>query len=148
MTMGRIRAEWDPLRKVVVHRPGIEMFFGLLELYAALYERAFSRYEARMEHERMEHVLRHEFKVEVIRMKETILDAADRDSSVRSRLVNKAHETITFEGGTTETEKAREALMRNADALDSQHFFNMLLMNPLIDLESGKGTRTIQLNMN
>lgn len=38
----KVRAEWDPLRKVAIHRPGIEMFFGLLDPYASLYERTFS----------------------------------------------------------------------------------------------------------
>ncbi|HVP16038.1 MAG TPA: hypothetical protein VMT42_01565 [candidate division Zixibacteria bacterium] len=42
----KVRAEWDQLRKVVIHRPGIEMFFWLLDPYASLYERGFSRYEA------------------------------------------------------------------------------------------------------
>ena len=56
-----VRAEWERLRAVAVHRPGIEMFFGLLEPYAALYERAFSRYEARREHDALQRTLREEF---------------------------------------------------------------------------------------
>jgi len=68
-----VRAEWERLRRVAVHRPGIEMFFGLLDPHAALYERAFNRYEARREHERLEYTLREEFGVRVLRLKETIL---------------------------------------------------------------------------
>ena len=56
---GIIKSEWDPLRKVVIHRPGIEMFLGLLEPYGSLYERAFSRDGAREEHEFLERVLAH-----------------------------------------------------------------------------------------
>ena len=44
------RAEWDPLREVLVHRPGVEMFFGLLEPYSFLYEEAFSLTGAIAEH--------------------------------------------------------------------------------------------------
>ena len=121
----RVRAEWERLRRVAVHRPGIEMFFGLLEPYAALYERAFSRYEARREHERLEYTLREEFGVRVLRLKETILDAADRDPAVRRRLVDWAHETVTIRGGRQEVAEARRSMEQNADALDSQHFFTL-----------------------
>ncbi|HTZ62105.1 MAG TPA: amidinotransferase, partial [Thermoplasmata archaeon] len=51
------RAEWDPLREVLIHRPGIEMFFGLMEPYSFLYERAFSIDEAVYEHSELEHAL-------------------------------------------------------------------------------------------
>ncbi len=90
-------AEWEPLRKIVIHRPGIEMFLGLLDPYASLYERAFSRYEARREHERLEHVQKHEFKHDVLRLKEAILDEADRKPEVRRRLVKLAQESMSFQ---------------------------------------------------
>ena len=57
---GKIKAEWDPLKKIVIHRPGMEMFFGLLEPYSSLYERAFSRSGARREHEMLEMILKRE----------------------------------------------------------------------------------------
>ncbi|MDD2473797.1 MAG: arginine deiminase family protein, partial [Methanoculleus sp.] len=132
-----VRAEWDTLRKVVIHRPGIEMFFGLLEPYAALYERAFSRYEARREHDHLERTLREEFGVRVLRFKETILDAADHDPAVRRRLVDLAYETVTLRGGKREVEEARQSMAENADALDSQHFFTLLLLNPVIEVGRG-----------
>ncbi|MCM2465258.1 arginine deiminase family protein [Methanoculleus oceani] len=133
-----VRAEWERLRSVAVHRPGIEMFFGLLEPYAALYERAFSRYEARREHDGLERTLREEFGVRVLRLKETILDAADRDPAVRRRLVDWAHETVTLRGGRREVAEARRSMEQNADALDSLHFFTLLLLNPVIDVGRGR----------
>ncbi|MFA7198431.1 MAG: arginine deiminase family protein [Methanoculleus sp.] len=133
----KIRAEWEQLRTVAVHRPGIEMFFGLLEPYAALYERAFSRYEARREHDALTRTLREEFGVRVLHLKETILDAADRDPAVRRRLVDWAHETVTFQGSPREVAEARRSMEQNADALDSLHFFTLLLVNPV--LEVGRG---------
>jgi len=130
-----VRAEWERLRSVVIHRPGIEMFFGLLDPYAALYERAFSRYEARREHEHLEYTLRDEFGVRVLRLKETILDAADRDPAVRRRLVDWAHKTVTIRGGRNEVAAARRNMEQNADALDSQHFFTLLLLDPVIEVD-------------
>ena len=143
----KVRAEWDPLRKVVIHRPGIEMFFGLLEPYASLYERAFSRYEARREHERLEYTLKHEFKLNVLRLKESILEAADRKSEVRKHLIKAAHESIKFKGEAAEVLRAKKELEDNAKVLDSGHFFDVLLLNPLLDLEAGKGVRAIHLHV-
>ena len=143
----KVRAEWDQLRKVVIHRPGIEMFFGLLDPYASLYERAFSRYEARREHERLEYALKHEFKVNVLRLKESILQAADRESEVRERLIKAAHESVKFTGDTAEVSRAKKKLEDNEKVLDSGHFFNVLLLNPLVDLEAGKGVRAINLHI-
>ncbi|MFA5614267.1 MAG: arginine deiminase family protein, partial [Methanoculleus sp.] len=129
-----VRAEWERLRRVAVHRPGIEMFFGLLDPHAALYERAFNRYEARREHERLEYTLREEFGVRVLRLKETILNAADRDPVVRRRLVDLAHEAVTIRGRGEEMEAARRSMEENADALDSQHFFTLLLLSPVLEV--------------
>jgi arginine deiminase len=143
----KVRAEWDPLRTVVIHRPGIEMFFGLLDPYASLYERAFSRHEARREHERLEYALKHEFKLNVLRLKESILEAADRKSEVREHLIKAAHESIKFKGDAAEVPRAKKELKDNAKVLDSGHFFNVLLLNPLVDLEAGKGIRAIHLHV-
>ncbi|WP_292519058.1 arginine deiminase family protein [Methanoculleus sp.] len=132
-----VRAEWERLREVAVHRPGIEMFFGLLEPYAALYERAFSRYEARREHDNLVRTLREEFGVRVLHLKETILDAADRDPGVRRRLVDRAYGTVTLRGGRREVAEARRSMEQNADALDSLHFFTLLLLNPVIEVGRG-----------
>jgi arginine deiminase len=142
-----IRAEWEPLRKVVIHRPGIEMFFGLLEPYASLYERAFSRLKARKEHERLEDALRYEFGVEVLQFKKTLLDAADQDPVVRERLIDTALQTIEFGGDPVEARLARKDMERNVPLLDSGHFFNILLLTPAIELRSTEGTRAIHLNI-
>jgi arginine deiminase len=143
----KIKAEWHHLRKVVVHRPGIEMYLGLLEPYGSLYERAFSRYDARREHERLEYTLKHEFKVDVIRLKDKILEEADKKPDLRKQLIEKAHESIKFQGNTKEVSLAKQELEKNAKVLDSGHFFNTFLLHPNIDLEVGKGTRTIHLNI-
>jgi arginine deiminase len=143
----RCRAEWNTLREVVVHRPGIEMFFGLLEPYSSLYERAFSRYEARMEHERLEHTLRHEFNVNVIRLKADLLEAADRMPEIREKLIRMADDSLNFSGSETEIRLAKKEWVSNAKVLDSGHFFNILLLRPLVDIRNETGDRSISLSV-
>ena len=57
---GKIYAEWMPLKKVFVYRPGIEMFFGLLNPAGSLYERSFSRVQAHKEHDILTNTLKKE----------------------------------------------------------------------------------------
>ena len=47
------RAEWHPLRHVLVHEPGIEVFFALLSPQHHLYERFFDQGQARQEHRQL-----------------------------------------------------------------------------------------------
>jgi arginine deiminase len=141
------RAEWHKLRRVAMHRPGIEMWFGLLAPYASLYERAFDADEARNEHERLEYRLTHEFKVEVVRLREKMLELADQDPRTRDRLVAMASREAEFRGDRSETSRARREMRDNASVLGVGHFFNFLLLHPTLDLEEGKGARAVNLNV-
>jgi len=141
-----VKAEWDQLRTVVVHRPGIEMFLGLLEPCASLYERAFNRYEARGEHEQLVYILKHEFKLDVLHLKEAMLEAADRDQSIRESLVKMACGTIDFVGDDDEAYYARRQLEENTEVLGPGHFFNIMLLHPVVSLRTKKGERAINLN--
>jgi arginine deiminase len=140
-----VRAEWDRLRTVVVHRPGMEMFFGLLEPYASLYDRAFSQDGAVIEHEQLEEILTHEFGVSVVHLRETITSVADRDPAIRERLVNAARDSIRFTGDRNEAAFALREFEKNTSAHDSGFFFDLLLMNPSINVEAGGGAREISL---
>lgn len=141
------RAEWDRLRRVAIHRPGIEMFFGLLEPYSSLYERAFSRFKARYEHENLEYTLKREFGVEVTLLKQSLLEAADHDPRIRMALMSLARESLEFSGDPRTAALAREDFERNADKLDSGHFFNILLLNPGIELAPGRSAGAIRLDI-
>ncbi len=143
----KIKAEWERLRRVAVHRPGIEMWFGLLAPYASLYERAFNRYEARKEHDLLEYTLKHEFKIEVIRLKDQILEIADRKPEVRSRLVKAALADMELAGDEAEVRNARREMLDDTNVLDAGHFFNILLLEPKLDLEEGRGARAIHVNV-
>jgi arginine deiminase len=144
---GKIKAEWNPLKKMVMHRPGIEMFLGLLEPYGSLYERAFSRQGARREHERLVNILRTEFNVEVKLLKHTILEAAEKNAKIRERLIEMARETMEYGGEDDNIALAKREFENNVKYFDTQHFFNMLLFNPLIDLGYDKGHRDINLQI-
>lgn len=143
----KIKAEWDHLRKVAVHTPGMEMFFGLLDPYASLYERAFSQSDALKEHELLAYTLKHDFKVDVISLKDTIISLADKRPSQRERLMDLAEESIYFTGNQQEAKMAQEEMEKNRNKLDSEHYFNTMLLNPCIELESKKGTRMINLRV-
>lgn len=143
----RIKAEWDRLRSVAIHQSGIEMFFGLLEPYASLFDHAFSQKGAMKEHEHLEEVLRHEFHVNVIQMKDEIIKAADRHPDIRDRLIAAAYDVVSISGDSSDIKLARDELEKNRELLDADHFFDILLLNPQIELEHDKGTRMIHLNM-
>jgi arginine deiminase len=143
----KVRAEWERLRRVAIHRPGIEMWFGLLAPHASLYERAFNRHEARAEHERLEYVLKHEFKVDVIRLKDKTLELADRRPEVRSKLIRLALDELEFTGNSHEASIARKELLDNEGAFDSGHFFDIMLLQPRLDLEVGRGARAVHVNV-
>jgi len=144
---GKIKAEWDKLRKVITHRPGIEMFIGLLEPYASLYERAFNATEARIEHDRLEHVLKYDYKVEVLHLEDLILKKVDDDPEIRKKIIDRTKELIKYSGDPQEVELAKKEFEKNEDVLDAEFYFNILMLNPLIDVEKGKGTRYINLNV-
>ncbi|MDD1673140.1 MAG: arginine deiminase family protein [Methanomicrobiales archaeon] len=143
----RVRAEWEPLKTVVVHRPGIEMFFGLLEPFASLYERAFSRYGARREHANLEEVLRQQFDVKVLRLKDQILLAADNHPQVRRRLIDLARESLVYTGDPQKKKLAWREFEKSIPLLDVGHFFNILLLHPRIDLQGEEGTRMVHVNI-
>lgn len=142
---GIIRAEWDPLQKVFVHKPGIEMFFGLLEPYGSLYERAFSRQGARNEHDMLTKILSEEFNVEVCHLKYTILNAAKKNPRVHQKLVEKARETLEYAGDAEYIKRAQREFDQNCRYYDASHFFNIILLHPLINVSQQAGTRNVFL---
>ncbi|MEM3685104.1 MAG: hypothetical protein QXT39_05520, partial [Conexivisphaerales archaeon] len=136
-----VKAEWHRLRSVVIHRPGIEMHLGLLAPYASLYERAFHIGEAIREHQRLEYILKREFGIAVHKLKAIILRRSNSDVQFRARLIDTALEWINFRGNREEVLLAKKDLEANSEILDPVHFFNILLLHPLIDLSKGKGSR-------
>lgn len=143
---GIVHAEWDRLKKVFIHRPGIEMFFGLLNPSGSLYERPFSREQARKEHEILENALKTEFQVEVFRLRETILKAVDEDPLLRLKLIDLAKEAIEMTGNKDEIDKVLQRIDHDAKYLDAKHFFNILILNPGFNV-SGAEDQSLMMNL-
>src|SRR5579875_4024588 len=81
LTSASADAEWSPLREVMIHRPGIEMVFGLLQPYAFLYERAFSFTEAVREHRQLQLALEDEG-IKVRTLQQLALEVAEANPGV------------------------------------------------------------------
>lgn len=143
----KIKAEWGRLRKVAVHKPGIEMFFGLLDPYASLYERAFSQNDALKEHEQLTYTLKQEFKVDVISLKDTIINLSNKKTTNKNKLIDLAEKSVTFKGDEQEIKLAHQEMDSNRRLLDCEHYFNTIILNPCIELESRRSTRMIHLHV-
>ncbi len=144
---GKIKAEWDTLRKVVMHKPGIEMFMGLLDPEASLYERAFNRYKARSEHDTLQRALKEEFGVAVQRLDRTLLDIAEKDEEVKSSLITMALDVLQFDGTETEVNEAKAQLKGNLELYDMNHFIDILLLRPEVHLKSAKGASAMHMKI-
>ncbi|HZY71097.1 MAG TPA: arginine deiminase family protein [Thermoplasmata archaeon] len=139
---GFASAEWHRLREVLIHRPGIEMFFGLLEPYSFLYERAFSIDEAVYEHQALEHALEQEG-VRVVRLKRLAVETAARHPDLVERVRSAVMRIIRFSGPRPMVARSRAALRRNLETFDAETLFNILLLRPRVALERHRGYRVI-----
>lgn len=145
--LGKIDAEWDPLKKVIIHQPGIEMYFGLLEPFGSLYERAFSQTAAIREHELLEHALRHEYGIEVLRIETLALDAIEKRPEVREEIIDIIRNSRVYEGTKDEIESAAREFDDNEKFYDAPFCMRTALLDPVIGVESDTGTRNIHLNI-
>ncbi len=144
---GKINAEWDHLRKVVVHWPGIEMFFGLLNPSASLYERAFNQTAALQEHDNLATALHDEFKVDVLGLRERITYYAERNRKAKELLVETALSHIEFVGSPNAISAAKKQLRDNIDTYDTDYFLNIILLMPRMLLRKGKGVQAVHINI-
>ncbi len=136
------KAEWHTLRDVMIHRPGIEMFCGLLEPYSFLYERAFSMDMALHEHQNLEQTLTGAG-VRVHRLKRTAVRIARENPALLERLRKYALRLVKFEGPKREARKASSEFKKSIKLLDPESIFNILLLRPSIRLKKGRGARVI-----
>src|SRR5207245_11483689 len=97
---------------VVIHRPRIEMFFGIIELFAFLYERAFNMDEAIHEHRELEHAL-DLTGVRVHRLKHLAIKLAREDAELVGMLTKYAKGIVKFEDAVAEVKRERREFERN-----------------------------------
>jgi arginine deiminase len=139
-------SEWQPLRRVLVHPPGIEVFFALLAPSAHLYERFFNQTEARREHRQLCELLRsHGVRVETLT--DGILNAAGEGTVVRQKLVTIARRRMKRRciGGEVCLPRRLEAEKLtpvDLPARDSGHLLQIALLDPTLSV-SKKGVRIV-----
>lgn len=138
----RARAEWDRLQEVLIHRPGVEMFFGLMEPYSFLYERAFRIDEATYEHGTLEHVLAEEG-VRVRHLIHLAIEVGSHHPELLEQVREHALRLVQYTGPKEMVERARSALRQNLDRFDGETLFNILLLRPSVHLERHPGARVI-----
>jgi arginine deiminase len=136
------RAEWHRLQEVLIHRPGIEMFFGLMEPYSFLYERAFSADGAIYEHTQLEHALT-EAGVTVRRLKRYAVEAEQARPALLAHVRKAAHRLVRYSGPKDMVARSRKALQQNLPSFDAETLFNILLLRPSVRLERRWGARGI-----
>jgi arginine deiminase len=137
----RARAEWHPLRRVVVRPPRIEGFFGLLEPYAALYERVFSLRRARREHAELVETLRGHFGVRVQNLDDMLVEAAGRHRAVAEELLARAVRAVGFRG--PGAVRAAREFAETARRLDREQLFETLVLSPEIRFVRHRGARSV-----
>jgi arginine deiminase len=143
---GKITAEWEKLRKVVVHRPGIELFFGLLDPTGSLYERAFSQNLALKEHEQLVDILSNDLGVKVEMLYEGIAKRA-KSGRKRKMLESAAFSSIDFIGTDSEVKKARKEFIQNLSSYDEDYLINIILLMPRLFLKKSRGIGSIHLSV-
>ena len=138
----KVVAEWDTLADVVIHRPGTEMFFGLIEPFAFLFERAFNMDEALHEHRELEHAL-DSTGARVHRLERLVLREARDDPKSVDKLRAYAKRIVKFEGRSSEIKRARREFENNLDELGVGTVFHILILRPSIRIDQHKGVRMI-----
>lgn len=133
------RAEWHPLRDVMVHTPGIEVFFALLAPATHLYERFFDRLEAVQEHRHLTEMLHEDFGVAVHHLYKELQHYAAADKNIRDRLVALAEARLDrrCEGEICALSPKVQAEMVNPvplSARDSNHLLDIITLNPSLVL--------------
>lgn len=135
-------AEWIPARTALVHSPGIEALFGILEPRAANFREPFSLRQARLEHECFCAMLEAHH-IEVIDLRQALTSATRWDNAARGRLNGWAEEAIThrWPEGVSDAERQdavghlREALC----ALDPETLADIVILRPTVSLSENLG---------
>jgi arginine deiminase len=139
----RVRAEWHKLNRVMIHTPGYEMFFGLLEPTSFLYERSFSFERALEEHHSIQDTLTKEFGVKVHVLKSIVVEKAKRSGPFRKLLIQKIMSALAFTGTQSLVKQVHKNLEKRLAVLDEDQLFDIWLLSPEVRIRQLKGTRVI-----
>ncbi len=130
----RIKAEWDRLKDVMIHRPGIEIEYAMLAPRPFLFERPFRTDVAVREHENLEMALK-ENGVSVKLLRNTVVEKARVDGQFRKDLEEKVATIVKFYGKVESSKNAMERFHKNLEIIDPVTLFHILTLEPSIDLK-------------
>lgn len=130
----RIKAEWDRLQEVMIHRPGIEIEYAMLAPRPFLFERPFRTDVAVKEHEELERKLK-ENGVTVRLLRNVVVEKARASSQFRKDLEEKVSTIVKFYGKVDSARKAKEMFLKNLEIIDPVTLFHILTLEPSIDLK-------------
>ncbi len=130
----KIKAEYDSLRNVIMHRPGPEITYAMLAPKPFLFERPFNYRIAIEEHELLEKTLK-ENGVHVDILGDLIVEKADNSSKFRGELEKKIMSFVNYYGTSEASADAKESIKKNIQYIDSYSLFQLLILEPSIDLK-------------
>lgn len=129
-----INAEWDRLREVIMHRPGVEIDYAMLAPKAFLFERPYQSPTAIKEHETLERVLS-EAGVKVTLLRDAVSRMYDISPQFKRALWYRLRDTVKFKGERKLSKREERNFRKNLESLDPQTLFNILLIAPTVVLE-------------
>jgi arginine deiminase len=134
----KIRSEWDTLKEVMMHRPGIEIDYAMLSPRPFLFERPFRTSLAVEEHIGLQETLeKNGVKVRIL--KDEVVSKANENRSFRKALEDKIVNTVSFYGPVDSSMAAKEQLKKNVSLFDPSTLFYTLTLEPSIDLKKENG---------
>lgn len=128
-----VKAEWDRLREVLIHRPGVEIDYAMLAPKPFLFERAYRTNVAIREHEKLERYLK-EAGVRVRLLKTAVVELFGKSDEFRKTFTEKVIDTVKFNGDKSSTAIEAKNFRKNLDVLDPETMFNILLLEPTVIL--------------
>ncbi len=130
-----VRAEWNNLREVIMHRPGVEIDYAMLAPKPFLFERPYRTTMAVREHEKLERYLK-EAGVRVKLLKDVVMELFDSSGKFRQIFLDKVLKTVRYEGDRESVKREEKAFRDNISVLDPSTLFNLMLIEPSVLLKS------------
>lgn len=130
-----IKAEWDSLKEVWMHEPGVEIDCAMLTPRAFLFERAFNRKRGLTEHENLRGILK-ENGVRVSLLRDIV---KENDEKLRSSL----EEVLRDKGIFMEAKNRnayREEMSKNLKNVDIETVLNLILFDPRLNVTENAET--------
>lgn len=131
----RAKAEWSRLKRIMIHRPSVEIEYAMLAPKPFLFERVFNVQKAREEHSRLEEILK-ENGITVHRLEHEIISKTENSEKFRKIIIEYLLKKIHFYGKIKDSSEAEKNFRKNIEYLDSKTLFDLMVLEPSIILKS------------